>query len=250
MPEDGWVVCRVFKKKNYQKATDSPKSSSMDLSNNPQMPGSRNDGVLDQILLYMGRTCKLENESLGNNINISSDHTFLTAKNTTSMAGHDHAVLHDRFMHLPRLESPTTLPFDDQERSTFRSCCYDDQSVVHVDDQMLIETEPSTTTNQPKLLNDWVALDRLVASQLNGQDEDPSKQLSCFGDPNMSFCSPPDDDDDVHISSYPYLRSSSSRPNNNQNSQVYGSSENDLWSFTKSASSPSSSSDPLCHLSV
>ncbi|EPS64303.1 hypothetical protein M569_10472, partial [Genlisea aurea] len=42
--EEGWVVCRVFKKKNYHKALESP------LIITPP----RNDGVLDQILMYMG----------------------------------------------------------------------------------------------------------------------------------------------------------------------------------------------------
>lgn len=271
VPEDGWVVCRVFKKKNYQKTQDSPKSPSVSV-NSSQMPRN-NEGVLDQILMYMGRTCKLENhDPFGNNnsSNIISDHQrFLgTAKNTAATVAGDHShSLHERFMHLPRLESPTTLPFDehdDQDHGNFGSCYdHDHHQPVHhhhhhMDDQMLIEAdEPSgIDPKPPKLLNDWVALDRLVASQLNGQEEDTSKQLSCFGDPNMSFCSPPDHDDHdhphhgVHISSFSYLRSTTSRPNNNQNSQVYGGCENDLWSFTKSTSSPSSSSDPLCHLSV
>ncbi|KAB2633006.1 NAC domain-containing protein 43-like [Pyrus ussuriensis x Pyrus communis] len=239
MTEDGWVVCRVFKKKNYQKALESPKASfSMDSSNN-QMNGSRNDGVLDQILMYMGRTtCKLENHDQS-----------LTMNNIS-----------ERFMHLPRLESPTlpNLPAFDQERS-FKAC----YSAI---DDMFIETEPSST-NQPSngcdnndlvddheypktRLNDWATLDRLVASQLgqlNGQDPETPKHLSCFGDPNMAFCSSPhpnDQDNDVQLS-YPYLRTSRS---SDHQSEVYNN-ENDLWNFTKSSSSPSSS-DPLCHLSV
>lgn len=231
MSEDGWVVCRVFKKKNYQKALESPKSSyPMDSSNNQMLPGGmRNDGVVDQILLYMGRTsCKLEN----------------------------HDSLHDRFMHLPRLESQTSLPslavHFDHDRS-FKGC-YHDQTI----DDMLIETDhqqPSPTTNQPndpvdhddpktRIVNDWATIHQLVASQLNGH-EDTSKHLSCFGDPNMAFCSsPPSNDEDLQLS-YPYLRPG--RISQNQ-PEVYNS-ENDLWSFTKSSPSPSSS-DPLCHLSV
>ncbi|CAL9030571.1 unnamed protein product [Prunus brigantina] len=236
MAEDGWVVCRVFKKKNYQKALESPKASFSMESSSSQIHSSRNDGVLDQILMYMGRTCKLENhdQSLNN--------------------------LSERFMHLPRLESPT-LPTFDQDRS-FKACY---QAI----DEMLIDTPSST--NQPSngcdnndpvedhdeypktRLNDWATLDRLVASQLgqlNGQDQETSKHnLSCFGDPNMAFCSSPphdhDHDHDVQLS-YPYLRTSRSH----HQSEVYSNAnENDLWNFTKSPSSPSSS-DPLCHLSV
>ncbi|XWS38138.1 hypothetical protein CRYUN_Cryun19dG0104500 [Craigia yunnanensis] len=253
VPEDGWVVCRVFRKKNYQKTLDCPKSSSStSLDSKAQMLCSGTDGFLDQILLYMGRTCKMENDSLSNmnmpEANNSNNLRMLVAENAGISDG-----LHERFMHLPRLKSPTlpSLPMSsppfDQERS-FRSCY---QSI----DDMLTETEPSSinqgggafdytgsvleNNNDSKNIgvNDWVTLDRLVASQLNGQIE-TSKQLSCFADPNavFSLCH----DDDVQLSNINLHRS-------NQNSQVY-SNENDLWSLTKS-SSPSSS-DPLCHLSV
>ncbi|KAL5551511.1 hypothetical protein UlMin_001687 [Ulmus minor] len=252
VPEEGWVVCRVFKKKNYQKSLESPKASSMSVDSNPQMSGSRNEAVLDQILMYMGRTCKMENEALSN-INISD--RFLTSKNIGGGGGgggdgdDSTTVLNDRsFMHLPRLDSPSTLP----------SLPHLYQSM----DDMLIETEPSAAAaaggeeNPKARLNDWVALDRLVASQLNGQEE-TSKQLSCFGDPSTtSFCSPMEDHD-IELSPFGFLRSTraNSNINNNhhhQNPQVYNT-ENDLWSFTRSSPSPSpspSSSDPLCHLSV
>ncbi|PON38223.1 NAC domain containing protein [Trema orientale] len=283
--EDGWVVCRVFKKKNYQKSVDSPKgaTSAMSVDSNMshphphhfhQMPlNPRNDGVLDQILLYMGRTCKLENESLTNTI--SADRFLATNKSSATVAGGGDAVFHQNFMHLPRLheESPTnnnnnstlhSLPLNDSV-SPFKpynnnNGCFD-QSMEY---DMLLDTEPSSSdrrSEDPKpanRVNDWVALDRLVASQLNGQDhdQDTSKQLSCgFGDIQnvMSFCTPPpaDDEDDVVQLSYPYLRSgtgTNTRISNLHNHQNY--SENDLWSFARSSSSPSSSSDPLCHLSV
>ncbi|XP_062074705.1 NAC domain-containing protein 43-like [Humulus lupulus] len=296
--EDGWVVCRVFKKKNYQKSLDSPKgatSSSMsgdsNMNNNGnnhshlhhhhlQMPCPRNDGVLDQILLYMGRTCKLENDSLAN---ISAER-YLTSSNKNAAVGGGDAVFHQNFMHLPRLqESPTTTTTNNNNSSTLHSLplndsvspykpySYDHHQSMEYD--MLMETEPSSSDHRrtedpkpvmvPNRVNDWVALDRLVASQLNGQDhEETSKQvLSCFGDIQnvMSFCTTDpqtvvdDEDDVVQMSSYPYLRSgtdmtTSTRTTSNLHNQNYN--ENDLWSFARSSSSPSSSSDPLCHLSV
>ncbi|KAJ6313971.1 hypothetical protein OIU78_017591 [Salix suchowensis] len=201
IPEEGWVVCRVFRKKNYQKTLESPKSSSSSLDSKAhQILGSGNDGVLDQILLYMGRTCKMENETFSN-MNISNNNSSLS-------------------------------PSFDQDRS-FKSCYQ--QSY----DEMLTENEPSSSNqigncafemisssvihdSKSGQLNDWVTLDRLVASQLNGQESETSKHLSCF----------------------------STDPENIQanTSNVYAN-ENDLWGFAKSPS-PSSSSDPLCHLSV
>jgi hypothetical protein len=67
------VVCRVFRKKNYQKTLESPKGSSSSLDSKAhQILGSGNEGVLDQILMYMGRTCKMENETFSN-MNISNN---------------------------------------------------------------------------------------------------------------------------------------------------------------------------------
>nr|AGL39669.1 NAC transcription factor 013 [Jatropha curcas] len=253
IPEEGWVVCRVFRKKNYQKTLESPKGSSSSMDCKNQILTSGNDGVLDQILVYMGRTCKMENESFSH-LNLSNNNAlrFLSANNNA--VGITSEGLHERFMHLPRLDSPTlpSLPisspssFDHQERNF--GACY--QSY---DDILAENNEPSSTNNQNQCiesldnnsksgLNDWVAFDRLVASQLNGQ-VDTSKQLSCFTDPNgnfgLSHDEDDDDDDDVQLSQMHVHSSRSNQPN----SQVY-SSENDLWSFTKS------SSDPLCHLSV
>lgn len=271
--EDGWVVCRVFKKKNYQKTLDSPKSMSMSMSSGDDhsnnipdhlmQAASRSDEVLDQILVYMGRTCKLENhDSLLTNINASAQRFLSNNTSTaTSISTCTLSAADRSFLHLPRLDSPSVVlspPFDqDQDRDDHGDQDQDHSCFNHA---MLLEetsTEPSSSTaNQladpdpnPKL-SDWAAFDRLVASQLNGHEQS-SKQLSCFGDPNVSFSSPPPQ---YHLQlSFPYLRSNTGTafaPHdiNSQNSQVY-TAENELWSFTKSSSSPSSS-DPLCHLSV
>lgn len=241
-----------------------------------QLPGSKNDGVLDQILLYMGRKCKLENE-----YSLMISDRFLTAKNNTNFTteGVDHSdssIQDNYFINLPRLlDSPTTatlpslnitdningsdLSFD-QDQKTFKAC-YDQSSI----DEMHFNIEPSSPNYKqdpdkdyapkPSRLNDWVSLDRLVASQLNGHQEDSTsidtiyKQLSFLGtDPNMYFsCSSSDQDKDGTLS-YQYIRSG--RSNNQTSTQVYMSSDdNDFWSFTKTSPSPSSS-DPLCHLSV
>ncbi|PHU21769.1 hypothetical protein BC332_06876 [Capsicum chinense] len=53
--EKGWVVCRVFKKKNYHKALESPQNSSTALSRSTIIQKPNNNGVLVQILMYMGR---------------------------------------------------------------------------------------------------------------------------------------------------------------------------------------------------
>ncbi|KAL8520567.1 hypothetical protein ACS0TY_011194 [Phlomoides rotata] len=183
--EEGWVVCRVFKKKNYHKALESPSTSNT-------LP--RNDVVLDQILMYMGRSSSCKQE-LDPNIHFPINQS-------------------PPFLHIPELESPTThLP----------SSSFDP----------IGDIGPSS---------DWATLDRLVASQLNGQS---SKQFSTYGeDFSFSF--------DHELMG---LHDSDHRPNENLNGQNVSSSETDLWNFARSSSSLSSSSsdpleDPLCHLSV
>ncbi|XP_059662129.1 NAC domain-containing protein 43-like isoform X2 [Cornus florida] len=190
--------------------------------------GNKDDHVLDQILVYMGRPCKEENEAIGNINMIKSDNSmqFLTPIITTAI-GYEFPT--GRFAHLPRLESTPTMPSIDEMIT--------ENSTDHHRGTTSYKTN-MVDGHQNDGLTDWAALDRLVASQLNGPVEG-SKKLSSYGEPNDDF-SFSIDDDDLHV---PHL--GSNRPN--QASQAY-SSEIDLWSFTRSMSS--SSSDPLGHFSV
>ncbi|XP_059641848.1 NAC domain-containing protein 43-like [Cornus florida] len=264
--EEGWVVCRVFRKKNYHKVLESPQSSSTSTDLRSQIRNlSNKDGVLDQILEYMGSTsssssCKQENEtSIINNSDM--DMQFLNPMMKTPTL-----VVDDGFMHLPRLDqssTPTITRFDHHQDSSFSSACGAQSISMSMDEIVRTESDQRgsgyTDDDQRDRLSDWVALDRLVASQLNGQAAaviDPSKQLelsccSCYHEPNQhhEFCFSMDDHHHHHLHSShnSHLSSSSSRPN--LSSQVY-SSEIDLWSFTRTRTTSSSSSDPLCHLSV
>ncbi|KAF8379925.1 hypothetical protein HHK36_027390 [Tetracentron sinense] len=235
--EDGWVVCRIFKKKNYQKTLESPNSSSISTDMSTQMLNSGNDGGLDQILRYMGRTCKHENVTSGN-INIST--TTTTNTNTNTNMGFLRPIetligngLHGKNIQPPRLESLTLQSFS--ENSTrFNQACGSQPCYQAINVQMLAETEASVTNqgsdnanpvyNTEPALKDWAALDRLVASQLNGQAES-SKELVCFNDPNMALCSPPD-----HDLQLPRLQSIRS-----YHSSLDYINEMDLWSFTHSS---------------
>ncbi|KAL3645504.1 hypothetical protein CASFOL_010684 [Castilleja foliolosa] len=194
--DEGWVVCRVFKKKNFPKSMDNPI-----MSNNV----SRNEGVLDHILMYMGRTstssCKQENEK--SNIPLFSDQPS------------------EGFAHLPGLESPTLNP----------------SPTSSIGEDLLTEFGPSS---------DWASVDRLVASQLNGQ---PSKQFSSFGetiDEDFSFCF---DHNEVQLLNM--QNSDITIPNDDVQVHQGSNPETHLWNLGQSSSSlSSSSSDPLCRLSV
>ncbi|KAG0456934.1 hypothetical protein HPP92_022091 [Vanilla planifolia] len=195
--EEGWVVCRVFKKKNHLKVIGSPNNCTSTLSSDTKtslMVHSTSDTALEQILLYMGRSCKLEREpinavsSTGSTIN---SRYFCPIDTIIGSATN----VHERFTKLPALESPTTLP------------CLPSGNIHNVDE----ETG----------LGDWAALDRLVASHLNGDDVNPFP----FG------------------SSAGRLLSSDFQQQNTGG----GEGEGDLWSFTRSATS--SASDNICHAS-
>ncbi|KAF8406088.1 hypothetical protein HHK36_008168 [Tetracentron sinense] len=191
--EDGWVVCRLFKKKTHHKTLDSTNSSWISTEMRTQMLNSGNDGGLEQILQYMmGRTCKQEIETSDstNNMRILS-----SAIDTDIGNG-----LHERFKQPPRQESLIlqSLP----NNITMFDHAFDNQSCYgDIDVQMLIETEASATSHgsngninpvyytEPGLTTNWAALDRLVASHFNGQ-ADASKQLACFNNPNMVLFSP------------------------------------------------------------
>ncbi|KAL2524861.1 NAC domain-containing protein 43 [Abeliophyllum distichum] len=228
--EDGWVVCRVFKKKNYHKALESNSSTSIYSRSSIPVQNSNNDGILDQILMHMRKSCKKEHELMINNNNNEEeeeedeDMQFVNQIKTTINDG-----FHSGFLHLHRLDNPTIpslpsieSPFStDQDCSSFKAAC--EQPM----DYMLTDIQTLCTNQNGNSIDD---LDRLVASQLNGQAE-TSKQLSCYDDPNDNFCFSLEDHE-VQLT---------------RQNQVSGTDTN-FWTFARSPSS--SSSNPLCHLSV
>lgn len=190
--EEGWVVCRVFKKKNLHKILQNPHSLSMTGDEDTQMLHSSRDGALDQILQYMGRACKKQNE-LNNGSN--SRHVGPTEPSFAN-------GVHERFMQLPPLESPPLPPLQ------VNSSDHDQTSYLISNDH----PEPNPV-HQPEHVSDWAALDRLVASHLNGQSEPSFFSIQDHDLPSL------------------HLRSSN---------------DVDLWGFTRSSSLVP---DPLCHVS-
>ncbi|KAF2315167.1 hypothetical protein GH714_038315 [Hevea brasiliensis] len=228
--EEGWVVCRIFKKKNHHKTLDSPPSSSsiaLEARTN-QMFNSFNEGALDQILQYMGRTCKEENEA--NNITAR----FLRPIDATINNGYRDS----RCMKLPSLESPNSS----SSQNCYPPMMMNEGSISNQVSSM----DPNSVYPLDSGLTNWAALDRLVASQLNGQSEN-SRQFGCFNDPNMGYCNPIEQPH--HDFQFPTQRSSfslpSSRPYHGSHQDYV--SEIELWNF--GSRSPPSTSDPICHVS-
>ncbi|KAJ0964143.1 hypothetical protein J5N97_029265 [Dioscorea zingiberensis] len=188
--EDGWVVCRVFKKKNHHKALDSPNTSSS-INNSEvvktQVVHSSSDGALDQILQYMGRSCKQENENFNTNNNTHSSTNNNAWRYLLPIDTALGSTLHERFMKLPALESPITAEYPDNSSGSQTSYPPDGlQAVVNM-------CSGEFQTDQG--LNDWAALDRLVASHLNGSESEASKHdLSCFDDTGYDYQSGGDGD--------------------------------------------------------
>ncbi|KAJ0482577.1 putative transcription factor NAM family [Helianthus annuus] len=155
--EDGWVVCRVFKKKNYHKTLESPQRS----SSIAEMQCLKKDGsVHDQFLAYInGRSCKQETESL---TNITTTHEYNPMQ-------HFMNPINDRFLHMPRLDSTSGNLFDQVSSSQVHNSMT----------RLLKEVEHSKDSEHHENLDSWADVDRLVASQLNGYDE-PNEEDICF----------------------------------------------------------------------
>ncbi|XP_020518206.1 NAC domain-containing protein 43 isoform X1 [Amborella trichopoda] len=238
--EEGWVVCRVFKKKNLHKTHDPPSlNNSGDFSNlNPS-----NDPALDQILQYMGRsrTCKQEN----------TDATTSSQYNNTCFSLIPQKLMNFETPPLPPLSNDFRPPNIKRNSSS----CY-----APIEDQQDSD-EPTSGSCYSSQLSDWATLDRLVASHLNGQ-EDESKQLVSFGDPGMGIPCPtgfpfcPSSDHD--LSSLTPLRPDTNNGDGTQHNHIQSNhgrlfnggqdfnSDVDLWSFAR----PSDSSHSRGHASL
>lgn len=185
------------------------------------MVHSNSESALDQIFQYMGRSCKQEREVM-NNINtgkISS--RYLRPIDTILGAATN---LHERFMKLPALESPMALP--PISTGDYPSLLGADHSCnsYHAE---VVNMEPSPYQHDPGL-SDWAALDRLVASHLNGDDANAFSFCPSAGGRLLSG----------GLQDYQQHQSGGSGG---------GEGEGDLWSFTQSAAS--SASDHVSHVS-
>ncbi|CAN0840824.1 NAC domain-containing protein 12 [Linum grandiflorum] len=281
--EEGWVVCRVFRKKNYHKTTDSPRScsspySSMIIHHNQldsksRIIGSSDDGVMDQILMYMdtkssggGGGGRIEiQESFMHLPKLVSDHHELvphqgqeeqvrscfvasgTSTNTNSscyqqIKGMVTAATtesnnininnnKDEFNNNNNNNNNNgSYYYNNEASSNNRASGFDVTAAAASGNNRMMMT--TTTTEEQVIINDWIALDRLVASQLNADhDHDQVGGVILGGKGSDQF--PTNSHDDHQARQQLYVD------------------DNDIWtSFTKSSSSPTSSSDPLCHLSV
>ncbi|KAK7381955.1 hypothetical protein VNO80_00537 [Phaseolus coccineus] len=255
--EEGWVVCRIFKKKNNLKTLDSPLGSGE--GRRSHLFESCDEGALEQILQQMGRGCKEESSYEGN-------YSYGRLGR-----GYETGVNNDRFMKLPSLESPKSRSMESQQNNNNNSNNGDNNNeqnnngyhpIIPVD--MGTDNEGSFATHQvsggdPNMvhameassggggLTNWAALDRLVASQLNGQTE-ASRHFACFNDPTIAYCTT------HHDLPLPTLRSSSNPSSTSTLTRPSAASayinpahdftsEIDLWNFTRSTS------EPLCHVS-
>ncbi|GMN42809.1 hypothetical protein TIFTF001_012008 [Ficus carica] len=273
-PEEGWVVCRIFKKKNHHKTLDSPVMSSVTVStatrsNNNQLmmfdSGMNEEGALEQIFQYAGRrgpnnNCKEEENNNNNNNNHHNTRILppfdggstgmsmgMGMSMSMSMNMNGTTVNSDynneRFLKLPSLESPN---------STSSQNCY--QVPLGTDPNNFGFSHRDDHDHQTETITNWATLDRLVASQLNGISTDQaSRQLVCFTSTITSNINPDHDrnHDNHHDQMSTALRSSSSSSNKPYHAtQDYRySDEMELWNTFARSSSSLSSSDPICHVS-
>uniref|UniRef100_A0A0E0LQM2 NAC domain-containing protein n=1 Tax=Oryza punctata TaxID=4537 RepID=A0A0E0LQM2_ORYPU len=219
--EDGWVVCRVFKKKHHHKEAGSGGGKHGDGGGGGAKAAhaySSSDDALDQILQYMGRSCKQEHElpSPQASGGASRPASRYLRPIDTVLGGHG-------FMKLPPLESPSAAT----ALSSTPSTGGDAASSAAAADHLLLHHHHRT---------DWAMMDRLVASHLNGNPDAPDDQL-CF-----------DAADDDGLA---YYSAAATRLLGGGNGGAIGS-DDDLWSFARSAAPPPSAATPerLSHVAL
>ncbi|KAE8726129.1 NAC domain-containing protein 66 [Hibiscus syriacus] len=239
--EEGWVVCRIFKKKNHHKTLENPISSSLGekTRNHMFMTSTSNEGSLEHIIEYMGRTCKEDGEA--NNVTATR---FLRQPMEIAI---DNNGYPDPFTKLPSLDSPN---------STSSQNCYqpmmteNEGSILNQVSGCGIGDHNSVNHHNDLGLTNWAAVDRIVASHLNGGETETSRQLARFSDQTMAtYCNTSTtDSQDLQLSTVGLSSSSSSISTNRpyHGTQHHFNSEIDIWSFTGASSSSLSSSDPSC----
>ncbi|KAK4747981.1 hypothetical protein SAY87_014567 [Trapa incisa] len=258
VPEEGWVICRVFKKKNYQKAFDSPRSSSttaaslLDAKIQFLCSSGSHASVLDQILSYMGRStaaCKVE--SIFNEASLSLKDSENTNNNSVGDASESsisgtNKYRQQRFMHLPRLENTVVPPTIAGHPPQFDNCRTLEE-IMLIEPAVAPSSGAATPANsepvvEPARLVDWAALDRLVASQLDSHTApaDPCRPASFLGG----------DQDDLPLLQQPARMNRLTDCESMQ--ETLGCEGSPFWTsfMAKSSWSSSSSSDPLRHLSL
>lgn len=235
--EDGWVVCRVFKKKHHHKESSSGiggggkhghagghagGKSAAAHHHGGGLHYSSSDDALDQILQYMGRSCKQEHEHLlspassGGGGRAATTARYLRPIETVLHGGHG-------FMKLPPLESPSATA-----ATTLTTTPTTTDTAGAGDDDLLHSGGNGIT--------DWAMMDRLVASHLNGHAAggSPADQLG--------FDAGADDAD----GGLAFYSAAAARLLGGA-----GSSDDDLWSFTRSsAPATATSAERLSHVSL
>ncbi|KAG2576335.1 NAC domain-containing protein 43-like [Panicum virgatum] len=237
--EDGWVVCRVFKKKHHHKESgggagrhahgsggggDGGKAAAAAaVAAHHGLQYSSSDDALDQILQYMGRSCKQEHEQV-----LSPQGGGGGAGGPRYLRPIDTVLGGHGFMKLPPLESPSAA-------LTPHLSAAGDAAASAGDDLL----HGSGTTNG---ITDWAMMDRLVASHLNGQAAAdaaaPASHQLCFDDGPGA-----DDADGLAFYAAATTRLLAGG----------GSSDDDLWSFTRSSAAPgaaATSTERLSHVSL
>ncbi|MFS7949471.1 putative transcription factor NAM family [Helianthus anomalus] len=168
--EEGWVVCRVFKKRlpTMRRASEheSPiwyedhQVSFMPEISSPNQNNSLSHLVNPNNYQYLYGTCKKE-----------IDH--LQHYHTTS----------DHFLQLPLLESPKLIPSCNSFMPIYGININQNESITHQPTSLTQDQNNNIHQNQDQNVNnqvtDWRVLDKFVASQLLSQGHVPTKE-NCY----------------------------------------------------------------------
>ncbi|KAI3787540.1 hypothetical protein L1987_42083 [Smallanthus sonchifolius] len=159
--EEGWVVCRVFRKKNYNKTFEIPdRSLSGSMGTRAHLQSLNKDGVLEQLLMYMdSKTCKQETEN-----------TSTTKDDMQQFIN----PINDLFVPLPSLNGHMMTTSPPATSTTF------DQGTSLMNYNSMCEDYDQCSK--------WADVDKFVASQLDGQTEEAKHFSSYYRESNENLC--------------------------------------------------------------
>ncbi|XP_051200708.1 NAC domain-containing protein 43 [Lolium perenne] len=234
--EDGWVVCRVFKKKHHHKEAgggSGKRGGGRDEGGKAARSSSplySSDDALDQILHYMGRSCKQEHELSSPRPRPAASRYLRPIETVLGGQG---------FMKLPPLESPSSAATPRTSTTTPLGLGLDsgNRELSACADELHFPQRDSGIT-------DWAMMDRLVASHLNGQHDASTDQL-CFDGASDGNAGDNDVLDNAAVDGLAFYSAAATRLLGGTATGGAGSSDDDLWTFARSAAS----SERLSHVS-
>ncbi|KAG4401713.1 hypothetical protein AAZX31_02G047800 [Glycine max] len=169
--EEGWVVCRAFKKRTTNGQTKTIERWDRNYLYDEQACGSVSSTVVDHNIDLMVRQQQPQRFSAAQNFLYKQEEIIEEGNNNLSFM---HAEQH--LVQLPQLESPS-LPLAKKQSSVMSLIS---ENIINNEDIDNISQKGLSHNTAKKVTTDWRALDKFVASQLSQEERHEFIGVSSF----------------------------------------------------------------------